>query len=209
MFDKTELTEFKIKEMEAQVKEMKKKLKEMNKPKTVTISGKDHSEIKYYCQKKNLNIGEWVSTTLLKEINSDPDIAFLKSFSEKYKKDYKVFFKDWKNEDCRIHDQKSNEEIRAEEKKELIKKYSSINFHKDIHLIKTDKLIISESFQLVGYSIIDSKNIHKYVGPEDDFNKKISDLSNKMKITFVSSNEISNTIIPEDSESYIDNSSLF
>lgn len=207
MFDKTELTEFKIKEMEAQVKEMKKKLKEMNKPKTVTISGKDHSEIKYYCQKKNLNIGEWVSTTLLKEINSDPDIAFLKSFSERYKKDYKVFFKDWKNEDCRIYDKRPNEEIWAEEKKELIKKYST-NFNTNLKLIKTDKLIISKYFELVGYSIIDSKNIHKYIGTESNFNNKILEIRKHMDVTFVYSSEVSNTIIPEDSESYIDNSSL-
>lgn len=68
--DNIEIDENDIEEFRNRVKQIDKKLKENLKPKTITISKKVHSKIKKYCNELNLNIGEFVSETILNEINS-------------------------------------------------------------------------------------------------------------------------------------------
>ena len=60
--------ELEIQALEAQLKEAKRKLKEKNKPKTITISSSDHDLIKKHCSIFGLNIGEWTSNVLKREI---------------------------------------------------------------------------------------------------------------------------------------------
>lgn len=47
-----------------------KKKSKVKKIKTITISFETHSEIKKHCAKNSINIGEWVESVLLEEINS-------------------------------------------------------------------------------------------------------------------------------------------
>jgi hypothetical protein len=54
--------------LKEKVKLIEKKIKESNKPKTITISGRTHNEIKKFCTTLNFSIGEWCEKVLLKEI---------------------------------------------------------------------------------------------------------------------------------------------
>lgn len=66
-----DMSEQEILDMKAKMKAMDKKLKEKNKPKTITVSSQTHNKIKNYCVVMNLNIGEWVTETLLEKIEND------------------------------------------------------------------------------------------------------------------------------------------
>lgn len=55
-----------LKELEAVLKK-KSKVKSI---KTITISASTHSDIKKYCAKNGIKIGEWVEEILIKEIKS-------------------------------------------------------------------------------------------------------------------------------------------
>lgn len=88
-----------IKELKKGITQLEKKIRERNKPKTITISGKDHSIIKKYCQELNLNIGEWSSKVLLSEVS--------------------------KNE-CVIVDDRTSEEIKKSDSEILLDKYSRL-----------------------------------------------------------------------------------
>lgn len=57
--------------LKQKVKAMELKLKEANKPKTITIAGRTHNVIKKYCSTFNVNIGEWVESVLLAEIENN------------------------------------------------------------------------------------------------------------------------------------------
>jgi hypothetical protein len=95
-----DIDEENIKGLEKAIDDLKKKVKERNKPKTITISGKDHSIIKKFCIELNLNIGEWTSKVLLSEIRKhdcfivdDKDIEIEKEILNKYSKLNGVLYK--------------------------------------------------------------------------------------------------------------------
>ncbi len=93
-----DFTEEDLIEMKRKVKQMEKELREKNKPKTITIPGKTHSTIKKYCSELNLNIGEWASQVLLREIENDSCVIKLdddydtrtKKLAEEIKQKYNV-----------------------------------------------------------------------------------------------------------------------
>jgi hypothetical protein len=129
-----DITESDLNDFKSKMKEIEKKVKEKNKPKTITISGKDHSVIKQYCSKLNLNIGDWVSKILLSEINNSPLII--------------------------LNDEDSKDSI-EKEKEDLIKKYTYV---RSKYLYKANKAIMSKDFNVIGYSIIDGKPIYTFDG---------------------------------------------
>lgn len=55
--------------LKEKVKILERKIKERKKPKTVTIAGDAHFKIKEYCNLININIGDWVSKTLIDTID--------------------------------------------------------------------------------------------------------------------------------------------
>ncbi len=57
-----------LSKLEEAVLRKKSKIKKI---KTLTISTKSHSEIKKFCAKRGVKIGEWVEEVLLREINRD------------------------------------------------------------------------------------------------------------------------------------------
>jgi hypothetical protein len=69
--EKLDINEDDLQDIKLKMKNLEKRIKEQNKPKTITISGKDHSVIKKYCTIFNLNIGDWATKTLLEKIESD------------------------------------------------------------------------------------------------------------------------------------------
>jgi hypothetical protein len=69
--EKLDINEDDLQDIKLKMKNLEKKIKEQNKPKTITISGKDHATIKKYCTIFNLNIGDWATKTLLEKIESD------------------------------------------------------------------------------------------------------------------------------------------
>lgn len=69
--EKLDINEDDLQDLKLKMKNLEKKIKEQNKPKTITISGKDHATIKKYCTIFNLNIGDWATKTLLEKIESD------------------------------------------------------------------------------------------------------------------------------------------
>lgn len=69
--EKLDINEDDLQGFKLKMKTLEKKIKEQNKPKTITISSKDHATIKKYCTIFNLNIGDWVTKTLLEKIESD------------------------------------------------------------------------------------------------------------------------------------------
>lgn len=80
--------------LKEQVKLLEKKIKEKNKPKTITISGETHNKIKNFCNSINMNIGDWVSKTVIDAIDdyinkynciiTDEEIDDKKILQEKY-----------------------------------------------------------------------------------------------------------------------------
>ncbi len=62
--------------LKEKVKSIEKKIKESNKPKTITISGKTHNEIKKFCTTLNFSIGEWCEKILLNEIKNNSCIIY-------------------------------------------------------------------------------------------------------------------------------------
>lgn len=62
--------------LKEKVKLIEKKIKESNKPKTITISGKTHNEIKKFCTTLNFSIGEWCEKILLNEIKNNSCIIY-------------------------------------------------------------------------------------------------------------------------------------
>jgi hypothetical protein len=124
-----------------QLKTAKKILKERNKPKTLTISGNDHYKIKNYCKSLNLNIGEWASKVLLKEIDDNS---------------------------CLIKDSRNfSEEVMEENINNLRNKYST----KKPFLVKSNVILINNQFIFKGYSVVDSKPIYDYIGTPTDLDK--------------------------------------
>ena len=56
--------------LEEKVKNIKKRIKERKKSKTITIDGEAHETVKNHCASLNVNIGEWVTQTLLSTVVS-------------------------------------------------------------------------------------------------------------------------------------------
>lgn len=136
-YEGSNISESDILEFKTKVKEIEKKIKESNKPKTITIPAKDHNIIKKYCALYGLNIGDFVSKLVLKEIE---------------------------NKSCLIIDENiTNEDIKEIEVNKIYENYTnSISRRK--YLIKTNKIILNSSFKFEGYSMIDSKPIYEFVG---------------------------------------------
>lgn len=143
MVDKVDITESDLNEFKSKMKEIEKKVKEKNKPKTITISGKDHSIIKQHCTKLNLNIGEWVSEVLLREINGSSCIEII-------------------NED-------NYNEVREKDEEDLLEKYS---FKKQGFLFKSNRLLMNNDFKIAGYSIIDGLPIYIFDGDLEKLDEK-------------------------------------
>ena len=127
--------------LKSRIKEIEKKVKENNKPKTITISGKDHAKIKQFCTFHNLNIGDWVTKVLLKEIEDNNPII--------------------------IDNESTNEEILEKETKILKEKYFT-ELNKNLSLFKSNKILFSPLFKFQGYSITDSLPIYAIENTPDD-----------------------------------------
>jgi len=135
-FENADINESDILELKTKFKEIEKKVKENNKPKTITISAKDHNVIKKHCALFGLNIGDWVSKILLKEISDNT---------------------------CVTLEDKTPEESQEESIKLITDNYiRSVNRKK--FLVKTNKIIVNNHFKFEGYSILDSKPIYEFVG---------------------------------------------
>lgn len=127
-----------IKKLKSRIKEVEKKIKENNKPKTITIGGKEHAIIKKYCNTFGLNIGEWVSKVLLKEINSN---------------------------DCVIKEDISYDEFLENGSKILKENFTKFESTKYSNLWKSNKIVINKDCKFVGYSITDGLPIYNIVNP--------------------------------------------
>lgn len=127
------LTENDVKNLKTKMREIEKKVREKNKPKTITISGEDHSIIKSYCNSLQLNIGEWSAKVLLDEIN-------------KHK--------------CILFDDLTYEE-KMERDAELIKEKYFNKSNSNLKLFKCNKLLLGRDFKFRGYSEVDAKPIYE------------------------------------------------
>ncbi len=135
--DVDDINEEEVLRLKSKVKEMEKRLREKNKPKTITISGSDHAKIKAFCSSLNLNIGDWVSRTLLKEILENS---------------------------CIIVDKSSNDEQKNEREIGEIKDRYFNSLTRKIYLLKSNKIITNKDFIFMGYSIIDGRAIYEFTG---------------------------------------------
>jgi hypothetical protein len=127
------LTESDIKNLKTKMREIEKKVREKNKPKTITISGEDHSIIKNYCSSLQLNIGEWASKVLLDEINKHKCILFEDLTSEE----------------------------RMERDVKLIKEKYFTKSNSNLKLFKCNKILFGTIFKFKGYSQVDAKPIYE------------------------------------------------
>lgn len=166
-----ELTENDVENLKAKMKEIEKKVKEKNKPKTITISGIDHSIIKSYCNSLNLNIGEWTAKVLLEEIERNR---------------------------CITYSDETYEEIQEAGVKNIREKYKYFFEESENEiLLKSNKLIFSKDLKSKGYSFVDGKPIY---GISSDNRESFLDYvkENDIDVVLCNKNEISNEIIPDD-----------
>ena len=124
--------------LEEKVKSIKKRIRERKKSKTITIDGESHEVIKNHCASINVNIGEWVSNTLLNAVES-------------YKEEI----------NCLITDEIDPDEFEKNEKNRILEKYTK---KVDRHLFKSNKMIFSDSMKFVGHSSEDNLPIYEYIG---------------------------------------------
>lgn len=161
-FESTDIDESDILILKNKVKEMEKKVKENNKPKTITISAKDHKIIKNHCALFGINIGDWVSKVLLKEIDDN----------------------------CVIIEYKTIEEAQKESLKIITDNYI-ISANRNKFLVKTNKIIINTDLKFEGYSIADSKPIYEFVADMDHFKMQYDLDARGLEMEVVGKNEIS------------------
>ena len=124
--------------LEEKVKNIKKRIKERKKSKTITIDGEAHETVKNHCASLNVNIGEWVTQTLLSTV-------------EKYKEEM----------NCLITDEIDSEEFQLNEKNRILEKYSKKETR---HLFKSNKMVFSNYMKFVGHSLSDNYPIYEFTG---------------------------------------------
>ncbi len=124
--------------LEEKVKNIKKRIKERKKSKTITIDGEAHETVKNHCASLNVNIGEWVTQTLLNTV-------------EKYKEEM----------NCLITDEIDSEEFQLNEKNRILEKYSKKETR---HLFKSNKMVFSNYMKFVGHSFSDNYPIYEFTG---------------------------------------------
>jgi hypothetical protein len=124
--------------LEEKVKNIKKRIKERKKSKTITIDGEAHETVKNHCASLNVNIGEWVTQTLLSAV-------------EKYKEEI----------NCLITDEIDSEEFQLNEKNRILEKYSKKETR---HLFKSNKMVFSNYMKFVGHSLSDNYPIYEFTG---------------------------------------------
>ena len=124
--------------LEKKVKNIKKRIRERKKSKTITINGEAHETIKNHCTSLNVNIGEWVTQTLLSTV-------------EKYKEEM----------NCLITDEIDSEEFQLNEKNRILEKYSKKETR---HLFKSNKMIFSNYLKFAGHSFSDNYPIYEFTG---------------------------------------------
>ncbi len=124
--------------LEEKVKNIKKRIKELKKSKTITIDGEAHETVKNHCASLNVNIGEWVTQTLLSTV-------------EKYKEEM----------NCLITDEIDSEEFQLNEKNRILEKYSKKETR---HLFKSNKMVFSNYMKFVGHSFSDNYPIYEFTG---------------------------------------------
>lgn len=124
--------------LEEKVKNVKKRIKELKKSKTITIDGEAHETVKNHCASLNVNIGEWVSNTLLNAV-------------ENYKEEI----------NCLITDEIDSEQFERNEAKRILEKYSSTGTR---HLVKSNKMLFCEDMKFVGHSSEDNLPIYEFTG---------------------------------------------
>lgn len=139
--EKDDMTEEQISELMLKVKDVQKKLKEKNKPKTITISAKDHQKIKKYCTMMDLNIGDWSSKVLLDEIEKSLCVEVKEETTEE------------------------SEERIKKESENLIESWKE-GQNRPKNLYKLNRLIISSMFKFCGYSGLDCNPIYEFTGKD-------------------------------------------
>jgi hypothetical protein len=125
--------------LEEKVKNIKKRIRERKKSKTITIDGEAHETVKNHCASLNVNIGEWVSQTLLIAV-------------ENYKEEI----------NCLITDDIDFEEFQKNEKNRILDKYSKKE--EDRHLFKSNKMLFCEDMKFIGHSSEDNYPIYEFTG---------------------------------------------
>lgn len=171
-----ELTENDVENLKAKMKEIEKKVKEKNKPKTITISGIDHSIIKSYCNSLNLNIGEWTAKVLIEEIERNR---------------------------CITYSNETYEEIQEAGVKNIREKYKYLFEESENEiLLKSNKLILSKDLKIKGYSFFDGKPIYEIsFDNRESFLDYVRE--NDIDVVLCKKNEISNEIIPTEDMDFI------
>ena len=145
--NEVDLDEKDILELKNKMKQIEKKIKEKNKPKTITISGKDHSIIKEYCTTLNLNIGDWTAKVLLDKIEAD------KCFVELDQEDY-----------FEIEEKEITERYIDSQKHKTLYKFDKLIINKDFHfkgysIIDGNPLYHCDNFNNNTKTLLDSNGI--------------------------------------------------
>ena len=181
-----------LSQLKEKVKLIEKKLKENNKPKTITISGKSHNVIKRYCTSLNYNIGEWAEKIMLKEIEDNKCVYYVKEHD---------------STDPMI--------------KEVVEKWIERKSRKGT-LVKSNKFMLSDKFRFVGYSRVDGLPIYDFLGDMNDIKsaflgkieyiKEVGDVNkfSDLDIKIAKVDELSNDIqTPDSMDAIILNSHFF
>lgn len=177
--NKSDISDSEISIIRDKMKEFEKILKDKSKPKTITISGSCHKMVKEYCQENDLNIGEWVSSVLIKEVEKGGGVPFY-NLNKFYKeRNYGLI----KNIDLNINCINSITE--EEEIERIKKKYTESNFWKvkKKRYIKSEILIENDNLLLVGYDKADGFPIYNISGDFDTNGYMVADKINTRSIS--------------------------
>ncbi len=159
--NEVDMDEKDILELKNKMKEIEKKIKEKNKPKTITISGKDHSIIKEYCTTLNLNIGDWTAKVLLDKIEADK--CYISLEDDEY-------------------DEIEKEEITKRyidnQKHQTLYKFDKLIINKDFHfkgysIIDSNPLYKCDNFNNNTKTLLDSNGITCKLTSERELGKRI------------------------------------
>ncbi len=207
LVDKSEVTDADISIFKSSMKEVEKVLKEKNKPKTITISGYSHKIVKDYCLENNLNMGEWVSSILVSEIEkSNPDNGGIDSIRRAFRRLQVEFLKDIDMSiDCKFVGSKifedevykgivglqgseleynmlSYKEYIKEETRRIEKKYMVRSSSQILNILRCECLINNENLIPLGYSIVDGYAIYEIFDNIDVISNKLYNTVSKYEI---------------------------
>lgn len=230
--DSSEVTDADISNLRDKMKEIEKVLKEKNKPKTITISGYSHKIVKDYCADSGLNMGEWVSSILVSEVEkSTSNLDAIEKIRRAYKKIYDEFIKRVDMSiDCTGTEKKkifedevykgimdlqgsvlehktiSYKDYVKTETKRLEKKYKVRSARQILNILRCDTLINNENLIPMGYSIVDGYAMYEIFDNIDEISDKLSKTIAKYEIKEMSRISVERQVVStpfEDLPSFI------